>query len=341
MECLTLARNQGKGAAVLAGFGRAAERGFSHALQVDADGQHDLTMYLRCSSWPSSILHLISGLPVSTPRCRRTFLWALPHPRPGVDPRPCRSAQGQHVWLPGLSLAPSLTLTRQDTSAGAWISTRTSWCACTGPAPRACSCRPEVRYPRRRHLPFPHAAPTTCAWPGCTCACSSACCRASPRLIYRNLTREHRRHWAHIGERGSLAAACASSAFWIARWAGRRPRHPLSGHRVFLPHPSARTACLTPVPGGGRRHGLRSARASSHFMQFSLSILDKVAAWYDPARIPVEFPERAGAVPGSGRRTRRAAPERASRQPGTGPGPLHPHPRPQSTRWCTPAMPRR
>lgn len=33
--------NQGKGGAVLTGFRHAAERGFSHALQIDADGQHN------------------------------------------------------------------------------------------------------------------------------------------------------------------------------------------------------------------------------------------------------------------------------------------------------------
>ncbi len=42
VECLHFSRNQGKGAAVLAGIEHAASRGFSHALQVDADGQHDL-----------------------------------------------------------------------------------------------------------------------------------------------------------------------------------------------------------------------------------------------------------------------------------------------------------
>jgi glycosyltransferase involved in cell wall biosynthesis len=35
-------RNQGKGAAVVAAFQRAWEDGFTHAVQVDADGQHDL-----------------------------------------------------------------------------------------------------------------------------------------------------------------------------------------------------------------------------------------------------------------------------------------------------------
>jgi glycosyltransferase involved in cell wall biosynthesis len=36
-----LPHNQGKGAAVLAGFRRAAELGYTHVLQIDADGQHD------------------------------------------------------------------------------------------------------------------------------------------------------------------------------------------------------------------------------------------------------------------------------------------------------------
>ncbi|MBX9913837.1 MAG: glycosyltransferase family 2 protein [Pseudomonadaceae bacterium] len=39
---LRLPANQGKGGAVMAGLREAARLGFSHALQVDADGQHDL-----------------------------------------------------------------------------------------------------------------------------------------------------------------------------------------------------------------------------------------------------------------------------------------------------------
>ena len=39
-----LSVNQGKGAAVMAGWRAAAQLGYSHALQVDADGQHDLSV---------------------------------------------------------------------------------------------------------------------------------------------------------------------------------------------------------------------------------------------------------------------------------------------------------
>jgi glycosyltransferase involved in cell wall biosynthesis len=41
IEVLRLEQNSGKGAAMLAGFRAAIARGFTHALQIDADGQHD------------------------------------------------------------------------------------------------------------------------------------------------------------------------------------------------------------------------------------------------------------------------------------------------------------
>lgn len=42
VSCVRLTVNQGKGAAVMAGLREALRLGFSHALQMDADGQHDL-----------------------------------------------------------------------------------------------------------------------------------------------------------------------------------------------------------------------------------------------------------------------------------------------------------
>jgi glycosyltransferase involved in cell wall biosynthesis len=41
VSLLRLSSNQGKGQAVMAGFREAARRGFTHALQIDADSQHD------------------------------------------------------------------------------------------------------------------------------------------------------------------------------------------------------------------------------------------------------------------------------------------------------------
>lgn len=75
---LTLVRhvvNQGKGAAVLNGMRAALSAGFTHALQVDADGQHDLDALqaLRALSGREPEA-LVSGRPIydaSVPRTRR------------------------------------------------------------------------------------------------------------------------------------------------------------------------------------------------------------------------------------------------------------------------------
>jgi predicted LPLAT superfamily acyltransferase len=57
--------NQGKGAAVTAGFRLALEAGFTHAVQVDADGQHDLdtlpALLTLARAYPTA---LITGQPV-------------------------------------------------------------------------------------------------------------------------------------------------------------------------------------------------------------------------------------------------------------------------------------
>jgi polyprenyl-phospho-N-acetylgalactosaminyl synthase len=71
--------NGGKGAAVKTGLARAAERGFTHALQIDADGQHaasDIPRFLTASrSDPGA---LVLGQPVfdgSAPVGRRIARW--------------------------------------------------------------------------------------------------------------------------------------------------------------------------------------------------------------------------------------------------------------------------
>jgi len=79
-----LAHNQGKGAAVLAGFRRAAALGYTHVLQIDADGQHqtaDVPAFLaQAAAHPQAI---ICGHPIydeSVPKARlygryATHIW--------------------------------------------------------------------------------------------------------------------------------------------------------------------------------------------------------------------------------------------------------------------------
>jgi predicted LPLAT superfamily acyltransferase len=74
-----LAVNRGKGVAVMKGVELATAAGFTHALQIDADGQHDLTqvpaMIALGEAHPEA---LIAGAPIydeSMPRSRRAGRW--------------------------------------------------------------------------------------------------------------------------------------------------------------------------------------------------------------------------------------------------------------------------
>lgn len=74
LRVLTLPHNQGKGAAVIAGLRAAAAVGFSHALQLDADGQHQVEDTPRMLAEAERYPHcLISGQPqydASIPKSR-------------------------------------------------------------------------------------------------------------------------------------------------------------------------------------------------------------------------------------------------------------------------------
>lgn len=76
---IRLAENAGKGAAVMRGLQAAADAGFSHAVQVDADGQHaieDIPKLLALAEQQPAAL--ISGQPIyddSIPRSRLYGRW--------------------------------------------------------------------------------------------------------------------------------------------------------------------------------------------------------------------------------------------------------------------------
>ncbi|MCF6767509.1 glycosyltransferase family 2 protein [Thiotrichales bacterium 19S11-10] len=74
IDVITLDTNQGKGAAVIKGFNLANKKGYSHALQIDADYQHDLAdidkFIQLAKAYPDD---LISGKPIydeSVPKSR-------------------------------------------------------------------------------------------------------------------------------------------------------------------------------------------------------------------------------------------------------------------------------
>lgn len=85
--------NQGKGGAVMAGLCEAQRLGFSHALQVDADGQHDLSdvagFLAESRTYPQA---LVCGYPVYDDSVPKSRLYA-------------RYLTHVWVWINSLSLA--------------------------------------------------------------------------------------------------------------------------------------------------------------------------------------------------------------------------------------------
>ncbi len=84
VRLLAHAANRGKGAAVLTGLRAAAAAGFTHALQVDADGQHDLAdipmLLAEATKRPDALILAVPQFDASMPRSRRvgrhiTHLW--------------------------------------------------------------------------------------------------------------------------------------------------------------------------------------------------------------------------------------------------------------------------
>jgi len=77
IRVLALARNQGKGAAILHGLREAGAAGYTHAMTMDADGQHPSDKILEfMAASAANPEALILGLPVfdaSAPRSRPTF----------------------------------------------------------------------------------------------------------------------------------------------------------------------------------------------------------------------------------------------------------------------------
>ena len=85
---LRLPHNQGKGGAVMAGFDAAWQAGYTHALQIDADGQHDadcIPAFLEMARRsPAAIICGVPQYDASVPRARLigrylTHVWVWVH----------------------------------------------------------------------------------------------------------------------------------------------------------------------------------------------------------------------------------------------------------------------
>jgi predicted LPLAT superfamily acyltransferase len=283
---LRFEENRGKGAAVLAGFREADRRGFTHALQVDADGQHDLNdvprLVERAREHPGA---MISGNPqfdASAPASRlygraitRFWVWietlsfAIPDAMCGfrVYPlAPCLRLIARHP--PGQGMEFDIE-----------IAVRLYW----------------------QGVPF-IAVPTRVIYPdGGTShfrvvADNWRITRTHTRLFFGMLLRlplllmrklgMRPQHWSGLEERGATTGMKILFAAYrlFGRWVFRILLFPVMSY-FYLTSTTARRASRkyldrvqeTRARLGGqpspRLHGFR------HFLQFGESILDKTAQW--------------------------------------------------------------
>lgn len=285
VELISFADNQGKGAAVMAGLRRARERGFTHALQIDADGQHnpnDVQKFLVVSRAQPSVL--ICGRPVfdaSVPTHRLLFRY-LTHVL---------------VWL------ETLSFTIADSMCGLRIY----------PLDAICSLLEKHHVGKRMDFDIEILVkayweglpsiflPTRVIYPeqGLSnfrlwednwliskmhARLLGGMLMRFPGLLMRRRPGPANAHWASIAERGSSAGL--SLMLWIYRHLGRWVLllllHPVILYFVLF----GRTARLA-----SQQYWLQVARANGeeatvgfstvykHFYQFGVAAVDKVGSW--------------------------------------------------------------
>lgn len=278
--------NRGKGAAVLTGLSRAEARGFTHALQIDADGQHDIARVgdlLALARAHSAAL--VTGEPVydeTVPRSRRIARW-ITHFWVAVNTLSLRivdSMCGFRVYPVAATLdVARSTAIAQRMAFDTEILVRLAW-----RGTEIVTLPVSVTYPPDNHSNF-------ALWDdnlrlsAMHAKLFFTMLARLPVLAARRLSgRQPSPHWAAIGERGSYAG------LWFLGLVYR-----LFGCRACL-------AIVSPVvlffflTGAEQRRGslsyLRHAHASGliaeepgllmsfrHFLAFASSAIDKLAAW--------------------------------------------------------------
>jgi predicted LPLAT superfamily acyltransferase len=300
MIMIVLPRNRGKGAAVIAGLECASRRGYTHAIQVDADGQHDLAdipELLRLAEiYPEK---LISGLPVydETVPPIRFYGRYLTHILVWVESLSLRlrdSMCGFRVYPVG----PTLKLLERvhvgehmqfDTE----IMVRLYWAGVD-----SVFMRTYVRYPEDGVSHFRLVSDNArIAWMH-VCLLAGLLPRV-PTLLRRHTSDWREKHWAELPERGTQLGIHMLDL--VYRLLGRRVCHallvPVVGY-FMITNPRARRAsrqflaAVRPYMTDGSNAPVRPGWPGCwlHFWQFAVADLDMLIAWRNPAAIQVSFP---------------------------------------------------
>jgi predicted LPLAT superfamily acyltransferase len=296
-----LENNQGKGGAVMHGMRLAHADGFTHALQIDADGQHDLADVPRflaaCQEAPDAV---ICGVPIydaSVPRSRLygrriTDFWVRIETLSGrIEDAMC----GFRVY----PLAPCIALFDRRRIGPRMefdieILVRLAW---QGVGIR--NLRTRVIYPPAGSSNFRMLRDNLrISW--LHTRLFFGMLRHLPRLLRRDAT--DTRHWSERAERGSILGI--RFLLWVYRVLGRGICKAIMAPVIayfFLTGRSARRASsdyLRRVAQAAAAQGLPTVRPGllqgyRHFMNFGDALLDKLAVWqgeFHPDEL--DFPNR-------------------------------------------------
>ena len=287
IRLLSLSPNQGKGAAVMAGLRRAHQDGFSHALQVDADGQHDagaVEEFLALGrDHPGAVVTGVPRFDHSAPAARRYWRYA------------------NHVWV----WINTLSLDIRDSLCGFRLYPLEPTIALLDRTaiPRRMAFDTEIII-RLQWAGVPVVnAPVAVTYPGDGVShyrpwrdtlgiiwmhhrLFFLMLARAPRLLARRRRRTH--PWFRIRERGTLLGLCFT--VWLLRLLGPRALR-LAADLVlpyfFLTAGRARRASRhylarlraqgAPVADLPREPGTRETYR--HFRAFSRATVDKLLAW--------------------------------------------------------------
>ncbi|HUQ53140.1 MAG TPA: glycosyltransferase [Gammaproteobacteria bacterium] len=286
-EAVTLPRNGGKGQAVVAGLRAAAAHGYTHAVQVDADGQHDLAdlpkLLAAAKENPAALICGEPRFDASVPKARLygrklTAFWVAIET---VSLRMPDTMCGYRVYPLAATLAiiDSVTIGRRM-DFDIEIVVRLYWHNV-----------PIVKVPTA--VIYPEGGTSNFR----TLADNALISKLHTKLTFGMLWRlpmlvtrrvGHALHWADLGERGGVAGMHV--LFGVYRFFGRRAftallypvvgyfsvaaRSPRRASREYLAAIRARLVELgRPVPP--------QLSVFHHVLEFGNGVLDKVAMWAD------------------------------------------------------------
>jgi len=269
---LTLEHNQGKGMALLAGFEYAVQQNYTHAIQIDADGQHDVNDIPKfLAAIEQNPCALITGKPIydnSIPTSRlygrkitnfwvklETFSTAIKDAMCGYRAYP---------------LQPTLSIMRKHFISKRMgfdieIIVKLQWSGCA-----IISIPTKVIYPEKGVSHFKFLRDNLSITMLHTCLFWEGLVR-----LFCKSVKDHDKHWSEVKEKGSRLGMML--ILYSYRIFGRRLAKLLLYPIVFNFY-----CCNPKVNKASRKYLAKvNCKASSfkHFLSFADSLLDKVAVW--------------------------------------------------------------